>query len=170
MSSVYNWLRARPALIGFLILAVGLAFAFSAASTADKNANIALKRDVKREVAVNSCQRVNLLRAQSNVSNDVSWTVLSVSTQRELALAQKGSQQRSIHKRSAMLLDRQAHRLDVTPLTDCAKAVAVDRSHPYFFPGAHEIGNPATGVKDTEAQRTVHASEHFIASIPRDTR
>lgn len=143
----------RRATAGFLILLIGLVFAGRGYVGA------------LHDGLVGSCDRVNVLRAQSNSSDLVSFHILSISAQREAALAKAdnaGTQ--SAHKRSATLLFDQAGKLTVTGLTDCEKAVG-DPSH-YAAPVANPIGDPTKnklndGVRQIEvdSQRLLHLEQ-----------
>lgn len=113
------------------------------------------------DASMGSCHRVNVLRAQSNASDLVSFNILSLSGQREKMLAeQAGAGERQTHLASADALFEQAKKLTVTELTDCAQAVA----HPteYVNPIAGPIGDPSTGELSPDVEKIANASEAFL--------
>lgn len=142
------------ALIGYLLLASGVGVALH--DTAAQKADVALVRSG----LVQTCERVQVLRAQSNVSDSIVYTILSTSAKRELALAKADPQNRSTHLTSGRTLATQAARTTVTPLTDCKQAVGNPRH--YVYPVAESLGDPDTGAITPEARKVVALSEKYI--------
>ncbi len=109
-----------------------------------------------------SCDRVNVLRAQSNGSDLVSFKILSLSGQREAALAKTDTENAKTHLDSAKGLWEQARNLNVTKLTDCDQAV----KHPdkYVAPVAGPIGAPETGETWPGVQKLLDQSQDYLRS------
>lgn len=108
-----------------------------------------------------SCDRVNVLRAQSNSSDLVSFRILSYSGQREARLARLTTgEEAEAHRSSAQALFLQAQKLTVTALTDCKEAV----QHPQTFktPIAGSIGDPTTGKLNGGIQEIVDDSQSYV--------
>lgn len=124
---------------------------------------LALKdgQDSLRAGLQGSCERVNVLRAQSNGSDLVSFKILSISGQRESALAKTTTGVESkTHRISAFGLWDQATHLRVTKLTDCRHAVD-DPAH-YKTPVAGPIGDPHTGELSPGVKKVVDASNVYL--------
>lgn len=137
---------SAAALVGFLVLVAGLAYAIS--QTADID-------DLDART-VSTCERINILRAQSNVSDAVSFTVISQDASRVLAVAaSRGPEYERILRDSAASLRTQAKRLTVTPLTDCNDA----RSPRFRYPLSGPIGDPQTGELFPGVKEIVRQSE-----------
>jgi hypothetical protein len=108
-----------------------------------------------------SCNRVNVLRAQSNLSDTVSWKILSDAGQRELSLAVTDvPETRKAHVKSAATLLEQASTLTATGMTDCAQAVEDPLG--YKQPLARPIGDPRTGKVSPRAQAVLDSSHDVI--------
>lgn len=122
-------------LVAFLILAGGGGYGVY---SSDINQTHQL-----RAAAQGSCQRVNVLRAQSNLSDSVSFVILAQAGIREAALAQQGGKNAQLHAQSAMTFRAQVGRLRITAITDCNQAV--DHPLTYRTPAAGPLGNPYTG-------------------------
>lgn len=105
-----------------------------------------------------SCRRVNVLRAQSNVSDLAVWRALSGAAQREYTLAH-GPQSKT-HKKSAEITVKYAADVAITALTDCNKAVN-DPEH-YRFPIAGPIGDAKTGKEFPEVAQIERQSKALI--------
>lgn len=145
--------QRNRALAGFLILLVGVGYALGQT----------VSEGQLYDAQINACERVNVLRAQSNLSDLVSFNILSVSTQREYALANQIKSNKkayTTHKSSADLLADQARELRVTKLTDCSKAV----NHPkgYHFPLAGPIGEPTTGKLNPDVVHIIAGSQATV--------
>lgn len=139
----------RRFLIGYLALGLGTVFA------ANQSANS------QHAGLVSSCQRVQILRAQSNISDAVSFRILSISAQRERQLAKTDNRStRKAHTRSARLLEAQAGQLTITGLTNCPKAV--DEATTYKFPVASPVGNPRKGKLSPDAKRILIQSQALL--------
>lgn len=151
--AVRKW--ARGAVVGFLILCVGSGVAISrTAGIDDLNAR-------SHQV----CERLNIVRAQSNVSDSVSFNILSQSARREDVLADLDTN-RGIHRESATTLAREAGRLTVTDLTDCDAA-----QHPdYDYPVAGPVGDPTTGELNVGVATIVAESEALLRRVKRDRK
>lgn len=109
---------------------------------------------------VSSCERVNILRAQSNISDSVSFEILSLSGKREAALGKPGKPDAKLHKDSATLLFGQADKLTITGLTNCK--LAVDSARTYKFPVASPIGVPETGDKMPMVDEIIEDSRRLL--------
>jgi hypothetical protein len=107
-----------------------------------------------------ACDRVNVLRAQSNLSDSVSFTILSSAAQRETRLVKGDPKNASTHQRSADVLAGEAKRLTVTRMTDCDRAVSDPDS--YSTPSAGPIGDPLTGERNEEVEEILLESEAMI--------
>lgn len=109
-----------------------------------------------------SCHRVNVLRAQSNASDYVSFKILSLSGQREAALAKtsKSPAVAHVHNKSAQGLWDQARNLTVTQMTDCEQAI----EHPdsYKTPVAGPIGSPESGTTYPSVQKVLDQSRQYL--------
>lgn len=123
--------QAIGAAIGFLVL-FGGAFGATRATL-----------NTVHEGLVGSCNRVNVLRAQSNLSDTVSFNILSLSGRREHALVKLDSTAAKEHRQSAEGLFDQARSLTVTGITNCEEAV--DHPAAYRPPIATPLGVPETG-------------------------
>lgn len=134
--------------IAFLVLFAGLA--------------IAGKTYVDRlhNGLVGSCNRVNVLRAQSNLSDTVSFNILSISGQREKALVKLDKEAAAQHRKSSNALFKEARKLTITKVTNCEEAV--DSPDHYVTPIAGPIGNPATGKLDPGVARVIRDSEDLL--------
>lgn len=146
----------RNSIAGYLMILAG-AVAFSLL-TINALSDSTHSTDAKlRAASVSSCERVNILRAQSNISDAVVFDILSASGRRELALAKTDTEaSRKVHEQSAEIVFRAADKLTVTPLTDCKQAV--DDAAIYKFPLAGPIGNARTGKLGPKAQQVVDSS------------
>jgi hypothetical protein len=140
----------NQALIAFVVLLGGLAFA--------GKAWIGELQDGLR----GSCDRVNVLRAQSNLSDSVSFNILSSSGIREKALAKSSPTkgERKTHNDSAEALFREADKLTVTVLTNCERAV--DEADKYKTPVAGPIGEPRTGEFTEGVQHVLDDSIDYL--------
>jgi hypothetical protein len=138
----------RKAAVGFAILLFGLLFAGNA------------WKNQLHDGLKGSCSRVNVLRAQSNGSDLVSFRILSISAQREAILAKKDKANAATHSKSAKGLASEAQRLTVTRLTDCEEAVN-DPDH-YSTPVAGPIGDPKTGELSEGVKQTLIDSEKLL--------
>lgn len=153
-------------LAGFLVLLLGIGFAVHSngvtAHRADEASKEAASVGALRDASVSECQRVNILRAQSNISNDVSFEILSSAAQREAALtkATHGSEQ-AIHRASALSFVTNAGRLKVTQLTNCV--LATHDAASYQFPFAGPIGNPRTGHHAPGIEKILRASDALVS-------
>lgn len=118
-------------------------------------------QDSLREGLQGSCERVNILRAQSNGSDLVSFKILSLSGQREdtLAKATTGAVAQT-HRDSRDGLWAQAKNLRVTKITDCSRAV--DDPANYKTPVAGPIGNPKTGELSPGVKRVIDTSIAYL--------
>lgn len=142
----------RKPVVGYMILAVGILLAvFFYTNTVNEKL---------REGLASSCQRVNILRAQSNLSDNVSWTILSASAAREKKLAATEPQNRKTHKSSYHILSKQASNLTITPITDCDKAVNEPKS--YVVPKAHSIGDKKTLKQRPEVAKILSESKALL--------
>lgn len=147
--------QARVAAVGFVLLFGGLFVAGKAWT------------DTLHDGLVGSCDRVNVLRAQSNGSDLVSFRILSLSGQREASLAEGSKDSESkTHSDSAKALFGQAKLLTVTQLTDCERAV--DHPKSYDTPIAGPIGDPATGELNQGVKRALDASAALLKQEARD--
>jgi hypothetical protein len=143
--------RALAAFIG-IVLAGGLG------SYVTTNAAF----DHSRQVQLTSCQRLNVVRAQSNLDGSVIFNILSSSTQRERALsgAARDHKIRVVHKRAADQLSGQAARATVVGLTNCERAVGDPKR---YRPGrATPIGDPETGAVTPEVKQILETSERVV--------
>lgn len=140
----------RGALAGFLALTLGIGAALT--TKPDTGA--------LRAGLISSCQRVNILRAQSNMSDLVSFRILSLSAQREMKLSKGDPKNKRIHRNNATSLRIEAQRLTITALTECEPAV--DDAKAYKFPIASSIGNVETGTVDPIVQLIVKDSERLL--------
>lgn len=145
----------RRSAAGFVVVIVGLAFAGNAYLHE-------LEHGLTR-----TCERVNLLRAQSNTSDAVSFQILSISAQREAKLAKTEPINRKTHKQSADVLAQQALNLTVTGFTDCEQAVGAPDS--YAQPIANPIGEPTTGKLNTGVS-TILRRSHALLEAERRRR
>lgn len=110
----------RSAVIGYIILSLGIAAALSVIEHRDAvRARDAERVALRAQVA--ACDRVNLLRSQANGTSEISFATLYLSAQRERALADGA--RGATHARSARALAYLAGRTKHTPLTDCQLAV-----------------------------------------------
>lgn len=140
----------KGALIGFAILAGGTGYALS--TKADTN---------RLETASYSfCDRLNRERAKTNLSDSVSFNILSLSSRRELALAKEDPSTRSIHAKSSRALAKEARRLGVTPLTNCTDAVGNPAN--YINPQVGPIGKPLTGEVPAEVRAILTESQKYL--------
>jgi hypothetical protein len=156
MDSVYITRRelrkyVRGATIGFLVMLSSVGYALST------------KPDygTLRSGLVSSCNRVNVLRAQSNLSDTVSFKILASATQRERALVKGDPENAKIHRRNAVELGAQLEQLAITKLTDCGPAVN-DPNH-YVYPIAVPIGDPDTGKLKPGVEKIVAQSRARLA-------
>lgn len=118
-------------------------------------------QDVLHEGLKGSCYRVNVLRAQSNASDVVSFKILSSSAIREAKLAKMGpASERKTHATSAHSLATEARTLTVTGITNCEQAVN-DPEH-YVTPVAGPIGEPTTGKLNVGVAKTIKDSHQFL--------
>jgi len=140
--------------IGYAILVGGLVWAISDKPSVDR----------LNAASTGICNRLNDARAQSNVSDAVSFGILTSSAQRERALARtKSADDRDpeIHTRSARALEAQAKRLTVIPLTDCSEAIQDPQG--YRNPTAGPIGDVRTGEINPQSARIIEQSERRLS-------
>lgn len=132
----------RGAVIGFLILICTTAILFALANnqrTDLRRATTKVERDAAtidnlRQALNLACERVNVVRAQSNLSNSVSFDILSGAIRRP-----------GVDPQIVKSYPAEVTKLKVTKLTDCVRAVdTFPRSH-YRYPRPVLIGNPVTG-------------------------
>jgi hypothetical protein len=118
---------------------------------------------------VNSCNRVNALRAQSNLSDSVSFNILSGAAQREFVLAKlsKGKRMR-VHRRSGLEFVHEARKLKVTSPTNCN--LAVNHPRDYRYPIPHALGDPLTGKLNPDTLPILRASAALIAKQTKQRR
>lgn len=143
----------RSATAGFLIVLAGAGYGLH---TVDQDARTRDKAQVARQQALivrqqarldaavgGSCKRVNVLRAQSNLSDGVSFVVLTM-----------GGDGR---------FSKEAQQLRVTPLTDCRRAVRT----PAFYrtPTAGPLGDPKTGKLRPKVARILRDSAAYLKSV-----
>lgn len=128
----------RRATAAFLAVIVGLSFAGYA------------YLETLKDGLENSCARVQIVRAQSNVSDSVSWTVLTAQ-----ATAADSERFRG-----------EADKLTITALTDCK--AAVDNPGDYKFPVASPIGDTETGQMYGDSAQIISASEALLAAVDSD--
>lgn len=149
----------RSALVGFAILLFGVGYAIQGKSTTSE----------LRAGLLSSCARVNILRAQSNTSDNVSFKILALSAQRERSLATLShGPEHATHVKSARLLSDQAAHLTITGLTDCKQAV--DNAENYAFPVANPVGNPISGKTTVTAQRIIDKSQSLLLHVKLERR
>jgi hypothetical protein len=99
--------------------------------------------NVDRDRAIVQCERVNVLRAQSNVTDVAVWRNFAAATKRELTLAEKGEDVK-VHRQSADDFVKNANDITVTPLTDCRRAI--DQPGEFGAPAAaFPVGDARTG-------------------------
>lgn len=104
------------------------------------------------------CERLNIVRAQSNVSDSVSFNILSISGRREKALIKGDPRNAALHRQSFKVLTGQAGKLTVTDLTDCDAAL----DPKYNYPLAGPIGDPAKGKLSPEAKEILDRSLRLV--------
>lgn len=151
------WWFIHKGLVGYIILAIGVGYAIHSSH------NSAISEGLRtiHSANIQSCQRVNVLRAQSNLSDSVSFTILSISARREFALAHKDlPKTRQTHLKSAKLLSVQARKLNVTKLTNCN--LAVNHPQAYRYPLAGPLGNPLNGKLYPQIREILQDSEHYV--------
>lgn len=120
----------RRPIVGYIVLTIGILLAVF---TYTDHVN-----DKLRDGLASSCERVNILRAQSNISDAVSWKTTISILQREQRLAHTDNPATRIaHEKSATSLSNQASLLTVTAITNCDKAVNSPAN--YNFPNATKI-------------------------------
>lgn len=146
------------ALIGFAILVAGGATATVVTNDQRSDADRVTQTRINRAVR-GSCRRVNVLRAQSNLSDKVSYSILVTAGGRETKLAKIGPQA-ELHRRSADQFFSEATNLRVTPLTDCEKAV--DHPQDYRTPSAGPIGDPRAGTIDPLVASIIEDSKRLL--------
>lgn len=148
---VFAWIRqhVRGPLVAFILLFVATLYIFAGDQT-------------------NACNRLNIVRAQSNIGNSVSFNILSNSGRREQALAKSSRtpEMAKIHRESADGLLGQAQRLTVTALTDCGNAL----NPRYNYPLAGPIGDPADGTLAPEAAKIIRESEAAVEAHSSDVK
>jgi hypothetical protein len=158
--------------IGFLVLLLGVGFAVRSNSHTAHEAQAAAREAVSTKTLLasnaNECARVNILRAQSNISNDVSFVILSSAAKRELALAKADRPDRAVHAQSAHAFIQNAERLKVTALTDCDHAV--NRPVGFSFPLAGPIGDPRTGKQAPGVKEILRASDALVSAHSHGTQ
>lgn len=111
--------------------------------------------------ATGSCNRVNLLRAQSNLSDTVIFKILSESGRRERRLGQTDERAtRPAHRKSAEVLTGEARKVTITDLTNCKKAVQDPLG--YDPPQASPLGDASTGELSETVKRVVRRSERLL--------
>lgn len=126
-------------LLAYLVVFVGGLLAIFV-YTNDQNAK-------DRAGLIAACERVNTLRAQSNITDISVWRNFSAAVQREVKLATTGPNA-DAHQESAAEIERNSKRIAVTGLTDCGKAI--DNPGKYAPPLAGPIGNVRTGKENAE--------------------
>src|SRR4051812_13947563 len=102
-------------LLAYLVVFVGGLLAIFV-YTNDQNAK-------DRAGLVAACERVNTLRAQSNITDISVWRNFSAAAQRETKLANESGPSAAAHRESAAEIERNSQRIAVTGLTDCGKAI-----------------------------------------------
>lgn len=145
----------KQPLVGYAILVVGILLAVYFYSHS--------VNDNLRDGLLSSCERVNILRAQSNLSDTVSWSVLSSAAEREQALIKKDPDAAPAHRKSADALSNQSNGLTVTGMTDCKAAVSRPRT--YNIPQAiyiDDLYTPEAKVSP-EAQKVINASRKTLS-------
>lgn len=110
--------------------------------------------------ATQECQRVNVLRAQSNLDSYVIFRVLTLSANRERELTQADIKTAKDSVRSADLLNEQANEVTITHLTNCD--LAVNHTSSYTFPIAQPLGNPKTGEISPASQEIINMSRSVV--------
>lgn len=152
--AIWLLIRRRLPVIGYLILTGGIILALGISNHATQ---IRL-----HDGLVGSCVRVNVLRAQSNLSDAVEFNVLSATVKRELILKKTAHipQTRQAHNLSVKLIAAQANKINLTELTDCNQAV----NHPdsYKAPVAGPLGNVKTGKLNPETAGILQRSQVYI--------
>ena len=150
----------RSALVGFLILLVGvLGYSIAAQDALDSKFTQANKTTAAG--LTQSCKRVNILRAQSNLSDYVIWDILTASARRERFLAKNDVPgNKDAHLTSAVVFEQNAGKLTVTALTNCAKAVRVPDSYPY--PEAGPLGDVKSGELTDNVQKIIEDSQGAV--------
>lgn len=123
------------AVIGFLVLVV--------AFTLGVGAFFRAAYDRQQAGLVGSCERVNVLRAQSNITDIAVWRAFSSAAQRETRLIRTDPENRSAHRRSAQTIRQTAGDMTATALTNCDRAV--NDPDNYTPPGATRIGDVLAG-------------------------
>lgn len=146
------------ALVGFALLIGGGVIATKITNNQRAAADHATQTRIDKAVQ-GSCRRVNVLRAQSNLSDAVSYSILVAAAEREQSLAADGMP--DVHRQSAHQFRVQATRLRVTPLTNCAKAVR--RPAFYRTPSAGPIGDPHEIAINPKVERILDDSERLLA-------
>lgn len=122
-------------IIGYVILVIGLALALYTYTNT--------RTSELRTASFRSCERLNVVRAQSNLSDIAVWTILSGAYQREVSLSKSDTESREVHKRSASILLMNANRMTIIQLTSCRDAVDHPERVETVLPQA--IGNIETG-------------------------
>ena len=152
--------RARryviSALIGYMILTGGVVVA---GNDADNRIHDGL---------INACERVNVLRAQSNISDGVSFNTLTAEGKRarQLATAPTTDGQkipRATYRRYARRFEANAGRLTVTALTDCEGALKDPKR--YNYPLARRLGDVKTGKLDPQARKILDESHKLRTEV-----
>lgn len=133
-----------------VVLTGGLASALSTGASFDK----------VEQGQLTSCQRLNTVRAQSNLDSAVIFDVLSVSARRENALVKGDPKNARAHGKSAKLLIDQARRVTVVSLTDCPGAVKDPKRYKPGVPTT--LGNPLKDDTAPEVQDILDESDRAV--------
>ncbi len=143
----------RKPLVGYAVLVIGMLLAVYAYTGAvDDNLRAGLR---------SSCERVNVLRAQSNLSDYVQWQTVANGAARERSLIKTDTQKnREAHMNSAASLEEQAGNLTVTGLTDCDEAV--DSADSYVIPTANPIGDSRNIEVYPQIERIIDESRGLL--------
>jgi hypothetical protein len=145
-------------LIGYAIIVIVMALALYAYTSG---------QDTKlRGGLIRSCERVNVLRAQSNISDLAMWRNFSAAVQRERRLSKPGMPDADTHRRSANEISRNAQDITVTALTNCG--LAIDNPARYETQLAGPIGDLSTGREFPEVRSIEEDSRDLIARRQRN--
>ena len=150
----------RAATVGFLILAAGIGISLSTKSDGAETAQLAQRLET---ASYAFCRRLNSEAAKTNLSDSVSFKILSLSSRRETALAEGQRSSPEIHARASRLMAAEGRKLGVTPLTDCDAAVGDPVG--YVNPEVGPIGNPATGEIHDDAQKILDESRAYLKRL-----
>ncbi len=112
-------------------------------------------------VAIANCDRVNILRAQSNLNDLVSFNILSAAAQGEVAEIKRDPRNAAIHRATADRYTEEANTLTFAALTDCPRAI----KSPNTAEGqiTAQIGNAKTGEIRPDIRVIIRASQKLVA-------